>query len=1182
MADAIGSVRATFTASAAGLLGAIGQSVSGFGQFAASAKRTAAQQADFQTKMAALSAGMADGSVSVEDYATAYTRLQTRFKGAVSEADRIKAGLDALRGSQAAASMSAEQYAEAEAQVVASAKAATPALEKLKNELSQNKADFFAGKISVEEYRDAIARLPGAINGSETDQQAFNRVLQETRGVMAEMEAPTAKYEKQLATLDDALQRGIIDDQQYAAATKNVQDAMAAADPAAKALADTMARGKAVTEANLTATEKYDAEVAELRDLLSQGAISQETFTRAVAAANPETKKLAEAMERGKQVTESNRTATEKYEAELADLRGLLAQGAISQETFARASGKAEDALKASDKGSKEFADGMSALPGPIGAAARALNSFGGGLQNVIKGFSGGPIAGLKGMFSGVGEGLSNAFSSGGASLAGIAPQLAVIGTVAAGTIAAVVRLTGALGAVGAEVERTQQLATRLGVSFQEYETLKVAASNAGVEVESLAGAQTKFLKAVSEARGGAKEQAAAFAAIGISQREIETTNPNELLEQAAQKLNAIEDPATRAALAMKLFGKSGNDVLPALAGIEETRNSMAKLGGTMSQVDVSRFSKLDDAFDKVGVASARLGTTLLAPFTELFSRVASGLAATVGGLSKAFAPIGNIFAEIGGAAGLFVERIGEGVGLAGRLVGALLQMSGITVIASAIGAAVDQWSGAFNAVDSYIEPIVAGLEQVAAFVSDNILRGITAVYTIFGNLVSSAIEWVSQSGVLSALFGSLAGGANMIYEAFKSVGGWVSYVVEQLEAWAGIEPPKTTSPADKEAIEAQMKAKEDAEKAEADRQKKAEDRAKTIKEDLLSPYEKMQEKIAEVNDLEQRGLLTAEQRAAAEAKVRDEFAKQDPLAQSAAKYAEEQKKASADISKEIEKSAKAGKDLGAAGQDARDQFASAAGAIKDKLDKGLIDPEEARKQMSEAADAMNEELKRVGEDLDFAKKIREGLQTEGQKVAAEIKKIDENKSLTEEEKDAAKKQVRDKLKESLPGGGEETLADKFNKDRQKLQDAFDNGVIDSDELEKRTGELKKKLTESLPGKAEQDASDKFRESQEQLRDALDEGIIDPEQFKERMGNLRSELEDSVADEKDKRERNAGPDRRANQAVDVNSSEGASTFFRLLRGQDDPTKKQLKEMEKQTRLLAKVADDLADTEVIDI
>jgi hypothetical protein len=1182
MADAIGSVRATFTASAAGLLGAIGQSVSGFGQFAASAKRTAAQQADFQTKMAALSAGMADGSVSVEEYSVAYTRLQTRFKGAVSEADRIKAGLDALRGSQAAASMSAEQYAEAEAQVVASAKAATPALEKLKNELAQNKADFFAGKISVEEYRDAIARLPGALNGSESDQQAFNRVLQETRGVMAEMEAPTAKYEKQLATLDDALQRGIIDDQQYAAATKNVQDAMAAADPAAKALADTMARGKAVTEANLTATEKYDAEVAELRDLLSQGAISQETFTRAVAAANPETKKLAEAMERGKQVTESNRTATEKYEAELADLRGLLAQGAISQETFARASRKAEDSLKASDKGSKEFANGMSALPGPIGAAARALNSFGGGLQNVIKGFSGGPIAGLKGMFSGVGDGLSNAFSSGGASLAGIAPQLAVMGTVATATVAAVARLTSALGAVGAEVERTQQLASRLGVSFQEYETLKVAASNAGVEVESLAGAQTKFLKAVSEARGGAKEQAAAFAAIGISQREIETTNPNELLEQAAKKLNAIEDPATRAALAMKLFGKSGNDVLPALAAIDATRQGMARLGGTMGQVDVNRFATLDDAFDSVGVAGTRLAVTLLTPFTEFFSRSAKGIAAIAGGFSKAFAPLANLGAEIGGAFGLVVERIGESLGMALRFVGALLQLSGIPAIAAAIGAQVDMLASAFSMVDSFLEPLIVGLETVASFVNENITRAVNAIYAGVAKTVASTIEWVSQSSLLLPLVTGLSNAAGFVFNAFKQIGGYVTFIVEQLERWAGVEPPKATSPEDKEAIEAQMKAKEDAEKAEADRQKKAEDRANTIKEGLLSPYEKMQEKIAEVNDLEQRGLLTAEQRAAEEAKIRDEFAKQDPLAQSAAKYAEEQKKASADISQEIEKSAKAGKDLGAAGQDARDQFASAASEIKDKLDKGLIDPEEARKQMSEAADAMNEELKRVGEDLDFAKKIREGLQTEGQKVAAEIKKIDDNKSLTEEEKDAAKKQVRDKAKESLPGGGEETLADKFNKDRQELQDAFDNGVIDSDELEKRTGELKKKLTESLPGKAEQDASDKFREEQEELRDAVDAGIIDPEQFKERMGNLRSELEDSVADEKDKRERNAGPDRRANQAVDVNSSEGASTFFRLLRGQDDPTKKQLKEMEKQTRLLAKVADDLADTEVIDI
>jgi hypothetical protein len=280
-------------------------------------------------------------------------------------------------------------------------------------------------------------------------------------------------------------------------------------------------------------------------------------------------------------------------------------------------------------------------------------------------------------------------------------------------------------------------------------------------------------------------------------------------------------------------------------------------------------------------------------------------------------------------------------------------------------------------------------------------------------------------------------------------------------------------------------------------------------------------------------GAIT-EQRAAAESKIRDEFAKQDPLAQAAVKYAEDQKKASEEIASKIRDSAKAGKELGDVADPVRAQFASAAEQIKKDMEAGLISPENAKAKMGEAVDGMNEELKRLGEDQKFAEKIREDLKAETDKVIDEIEKVQSNPFLSEEEKADASDKIRDKY------------------------------------------------VESLPGKAQQDASDKFREAQEKLRDAMDAGLIDEDQFRERIGNIREELEDSISDARDKQERNAGPDRRAVGAVEVNSSEGASTFFRLLRGQDDPTKKQLKEMEKQTRLLAKVADDLADTEVVNI
>ena len=119
-----------------------------------------------------------------------------------------------------------------------------------------------------------------------------------------------------------------------------------------------------------------------------------------------------------------------------------------------------------------------------------------------------------------------------------------------------------------------------------------------------------------------------------------------------------------------------------------------------------------------------------------------------------------------------------------------------------------------------------------------------------------------------------------------------------------------------------------------------------------------------------------------------------------------------------------------------------------------------------------------------------------------------------------------------------------------------------------------------LPGAPEQDIADKFRSDQAKLKEALAAGLISEDDFAARQRQIFEELDSGVSDLRDKQERNAQPDRRAVGAVDVNSSEGASTFFRIMRGQDDPTKKQLDEMRRQTRLLEKVA--AAEAEVVQI
>ncbi|MEQ8694216.1 MAG: phage tail tape measure C-terminal domain-containing protein [Gammaproteobacteria bacterium] len=98
--------------------------------------------------------------------------------------------------------------------------------------------------------------------------------------------------------------------------------------------------------------EATDAEHQRVRELA--GALFDER--QAIEARNKAEQDAVKLREKGRALTESLRTAQETYNAELADLKRLLDDGAISQETFARASEEAHDRML---RASREWSDGV-------------------------------------------------------------------------------------------------------------------------------------------------------------------------------------------------------------------------------------------------------------------------------------------------------------------------------------------------------------------------------------------------------------------------------------------------------------------------------------------------------------------------------------------------------------------------------------------------------------------------------------------------------------------------------------------------------------------------------------------------------------------------------------------------------------------------------------------------------
>jgi TP901 family phage tail tape measure protein/lambda family phage tail tape measure protein len=98
--------------------------------------------------------------------------------------------------------------------------------------------------------------------------------------------------------------------------------------------------------------EATDAERGQVRQLA--GTLFDEQ--QAIEARNKAEEDAAKLKEKGRALTESLRTAEEAYKAEIADLNRMLNEGAIAQETFARASEDAHDRML---RGSREWSAGV-------------------------------------------------------------------------------------------------------------------------------------------------------------------------------------------------------------------------------------------------------------------------------------------------------------------------------------------------------------------------------------------------------------------------------------------------------------------------------------------------------------------------------------------------------------------------------------------------------------------------------------------------------------------------------------------------------------------------------------------------------------------------------------------------------------------------------------------------------
>jgi hypothetical protein len=218
----------------------------------------------------------------------------------------------------------------------------------------------------------------------------------------------------------------------------------------------------------------------------------------------------------------------------------------------------------------------------------------------------------------------------------------------ALGSVATVLTGIGASAALGFGVmiknaidtaDRFDEMSQRIGISVETLSAFDYAAKLSGVNTELFEASLKKFNMALYDARVKGSEAEKILSALGVTVKDGNGIykDAETVLLQVSDKFTKVVDPVEKAEVAVKLFGKSGADMVPFLdqgsKGLETMRKEAERLGIVLDADTAAKAGDFNDSLDRMtaslnGLAYSAM-PVLLDTFTNsivIIQKVASGI----------------------------------------------------------------------------------------------------------------------------------------------------------------------------------------------------------------------------------------------------------------------------------------------------------------------------------------------------------------------------------------------------------------------------------------------------------------------------------------------------------------------------------------------------------------------------
>ncbi len=164
-------------------------------------------------------------------------------------------------------------------------------------------------------------------------------------------------------------------------------------------------------------------------------------------------------------------------------------------------------------------------------------------------------------------------------------------------------------GAVDAQ-DKADELAQKVGITTAQMSKLQIAARFSATDVDGLGKAMQKMSQNAAEAATGSKEQAAAFSQVGVAVTDAngKVRDGFDIFTDVAEKFAGYEGGVNKTALAVKLFGRAGADLIPMFndwnGQVAEAIQLADEFGATVSSEAGAAAGRFNDQLAKLGLVS--------------------------------------------------------------------------------------------------------------------------------------------------------------------------------------------------------------------------------------------------------------------------------------------------------------------------------------------------------------------------------------------------------------------------------------------------------------------------------------------------------------------------------------------------------------------------------------------------